>query len=156
MEYNCCLVKSNSWMMFWLNLYCVSRWRSHDRCFVEGQVRFDQLASVAHSGTMHYAEMPQDVSCESLSAYKAVGEDSLSLRFKLKLSEDGSDDLAQKKKDLKLGTGKSPDKSRNKHSFRNLTGLNRSPLAKEHIKKTSAPDALCGVMYSKTNFDDSG
>ncbi|KAK6628690.1 hypothetical protein RUM43_002505 [Polyplax serrata] len=115
---------------------------------------------------MQYAEMPQDVSCDSLSAFRAVDkayhyeEDYLDLRLELQLSED-----AYLKKRGFLGFGKSPEKSGfntvkesvTRHSFRNYEGLNRSPsAATDSRKKISTPAAFCGGTNTKTNVDNGG
>ena len=110
---------------------------------------------------MHYAEMPQDVSCDSLSAYRAVEKtyqngDCSELRLELQLPEDAY----LKKKGFNKTVEKSPEKGNafhaaknivTRHSFRN--GENGSNFQSgENRKKISAPAVFCG--YSKVNFDD--
>lgn len=117
------------------------------------------------SATMHYAEMPQDVSCDSLSAFRAVDkayhdENYFDLRLEVQLPEE-----AYLKTKGFRGFGKSPEKSNlnktkdstTRHSFRNKEGLNQPPAAvPDQKKKISAPSVFYGVTCLKSNLDNGG
>ncbi|KAL0280537.1 UNVERIFIED_CONTAM: hypothetical protein PYX00_001799 [Menopon gallinae] len=115
--------------------------------------------------TMRYAEMPRDISSESLSALRIVNKsyqngETHSLRLDLDTEEDLDEESSQKKvSKAKTNASRSPEKlgfnlmkePNGRSSFR----IGRSPSsASEYHKKSSAPTVLCGPL-SRASFDSS-
>lgn len=116
----------------------------------------------ASMAAMRYAEMPRDISSESLSALRIVNKtyqngETHGLRLDLDAGGDLEESLQKKVSKVKTNASRSPEKlgfnlmkeSNGRSSFR----MGRSPSsASEYHKKSSAPTVLCGSL-ARASFD---
>lgn len=124
---------------------------------------------------MRYAEMPRDVSCESLSTLRITeksyqngdGPNHLCLEFKIQEeSDDDSSRKSSKPCKIKTNSPRSPEKmgfnlmketkeTTGRSYLKSISSITRSPsVASEYHKKSSAPTVLTGAP--RTNFDNIG
>lgn len=121
---------------------------------------------------MRYAEMPRDVSCDSLAALRTTdktyhnGDAPSGLQLDLHIHEETDEDTSKKKKGsrTKSNSPRSPEKmgfnlmrresSSGRSSFRQMT---RSPsVASDYHKKSSAPAVLGVGAASRASYDNIG
>lgn len=158
-----------------------SRWRFHDTWFWESQVvlhwkglHFTQSFGLNSMAKMRYAEMPRDVSCDSLSTLRITnksyqnGDTNSNLSLDLKIQEESDEESSRKTKSCRTKTNspRSPEKmgfnlmketkeTTGRSYLKSISSITRSPSAAlEYSKKCSAPTVLTGG--NRNNFDHVG
>ena len=122
---------------------------------------------------MRYAEMPRDVSCDSLSTLRITDKtyqngDTSKLCLELQIQEEPEEESSRKTKSLKIKTNspRSPEKmgfnlmketreTTGRSYLKSISSITRSPsVASEYNKNSSAPTVLTGG--NKNHYDNIG